>query len=74
MTTEKYPTIKELEILIELINKYFLFIKYLKVARRLSENCQIVADTISLFNIVKVDDNTIKELKKWKEELIRMKN
>ena len=69
MTEEAYPKSDEFNLISNLVESYLDFIQYLKKARNANIDNEMLIDILNLFYIVKIDDETINELKIWLDKL-----
>ena len=69
MTQEDYPQNKDFILVSDAVEAYLTFIECLKMARSAKIDNDMLLQVLDLFHSVKIDDATIKELKRWLDEL-----
>lgn len=69
MTQEAYPSSDDYKIIKELVENYLIFIETLINARKIGIDNEILVGILDLFYSVKIDRQTISELKRWVKEI-----
>jgi len=69
MTQEIYPNAEDFNLVSDVVESYLNFIACLKLVRESKIDNDILLQMLSLFHTVKTDENTIRELKQWLDEL-----